>query len=324
MCIWKWMVPTSPPLEPVIYSYILHTLIYVQWHPDNSSVCVHVCERRTELVCVFTQGCTGLVCPAVYLICKDVVCYGSTLPAKVFYRSHNLKWQQQQPHQDRLQERCLSLFLSHSLSLSVMHNALNSSSLLIVYITLNRTRGIRKYKCASFLSCLNTVYTGVFHCIPRSFPSLSAAHGNERRAASDSLNKHAGRIAEERKGGGVIMYEEVHVSEWCLAKRQEPEMVPRHLWKWRDRRWDPDHALSYLWRFDGSPAASLCIPAAPRNMLLSLQPTALGQGLVLNMLCGSKAAGPETGRLGDWDSEGVLGGVLAGWGCVVFELNVFY
>ena len=39
---------------------------------------------------------------------------------------------------------------------------------------------------------------------------------------------------------------------------------------------------------------------------------------------GLQVAGPETGRLEYWESEGVLGGVLVGWGCVVFELNLFY
>lgn len=76
-------------------------------------------------------------CPAVYLICKGELWSSSTVSAKVLYSSHNPKWQQQ--HQDELQER--------GGSLSVIYNALNSSTLLIVCITKNQTRGKTNKKC---------------------------------------------------------------------------------------------------------------------------------------------------------------------------------
>lgn len=76
-------------------------------------------------------------CPAVYLICKGVLWSSSTVSAKVLYSSHNPKWQQQ--HQDELQER--------GGSLSVIYNALNSSTLLIVCITKNQTWGKTNKKC---------------------------------------------------------------------------------------------------------------------------------------------------------------------------------
>lgn len=85
-------------------------------------------------------------CPAVYLICKGVLWSSSTVFAKVLYSSHNPKWQQQ--HQDELQER--------GGSLSVIYNALNSSTLLIVCITKNQARGKTNKKC-HFLFWFNTI-----------------------------------------------------------------------------------------------------------------------------------------------------------------------
>jgi len=87
---------------------------------------------------------SGLALPsrsAVYLICKGALWSSSTVFAKVLYSSHNPKWQQQ--HQDELQER--------GGSLSVIYNALNSSTLLIVCITKNQTGGKTNKKMPLFI-----------------------------------------------------------------------------------------------------------------------------------------------------------------------------
>ncbi len=97
-------------------------------------------------------------CPAVYLICKGVLWSSSTVSAKVLYSSHNPKWQQQ--HQDELQER--------GGSLSVIYNALNSSTLLIVCITKNQTRSKTNKKC-HFLFWFNTVESTSLSLRSRSF-----------------------------------------------------------------------------------------------------------------------------------------------------------
>lgn len=101
-------------------------------------------------------------CPAVYLICKGVLWSSSTLSAKVLYSSHNPKWQQQ--HQDELQER--------GGSLSVIYNALNSSTLLIVCITKNQTWGKTNKKC-HFLFRFNAIESTSLSLRSRLFTSGS-------------------------------------------------------------------------------------------------------------------------------------------------------
>lgn len=91
----------------------------------------------------------------------------STVSAKVLYSSHNPKWQQQ--HQDELQER--------GGSLSVIYNALNSSTLLIVCITKNQTRGKTNKKC-HFLFWFNTVESTSLSLRSRSFTSGSVWNRN--------------------------------------------------------------------------------------------------------------------------------------------------
>lgn len=92
----------------------------------------------------------------------------STVCAKVLYSSHNPKWQQQ--HQDELQER--------GGSLSVIYNTLNSSTLLIVCITRNQTRG-KTNKNATFYSALTSSRAQVFHYAPAH--SLRGLCGNRNR-----------------------------------------------------------------------------------------------------------------------------------------------
>lgn len=101
-------------------------------------------------------------CPAVYLICKGELWSSSTVSAKVLYSSHNPKWQQQ--HQDELQER--------GGSLSVIYNALNSSTLLIVCITKNQTRGKTNKKC-HFLFRFNAIESTSLSLRSRLFTSGS-------------------------------------------------------------------------------------------------------------------------------------------------------
>lgn len=91
----------------------------------------------------------------------------STVSAKVLYSSHNPKWQQQ--HQDELQER--------GGSLSVIYNALNSSTLLIVCITKNQTRGKTNKKC-HFLFRFNIVESTSLSLCSRSFTSGSVWNRN--------------------------------------------------------------------------------------------------------------------------------------------------
>lgn len=151
----------------------------------------HLYRRASRCTCCVSQapGLAPPSCPAVYLICKGVLRSSSTVSAKVLYSSHNPKWQQQ--HQDELQER--------GGSLAVIYNALNSSTLLIVCITRNQTRGKTNNK-RHFLFWFNTV-----ECTSLSFYCCSFTSGNRDRdysckgkTTSNCLHKHHQRMAASK------------------------------------------------------------------------------------------------------------------------------
>lgn len=140
---------------------------------------LHHCIRFTWL-----SGLAPPSCPAVYLICKGVLWSSSMVSAKVLYSSHNPKWQQQ--HQDELQER--------GGSLSVIYNTLNSSTLLIVCITKNQTRGKTNKKC-HFLFCFNIVESTSLSLHSCSFTSGSVWKQKQglwwqRKTTSNCFYKH--------------------------------------------------------------------------------------------------------------------------------------
>lgn len=128
----------------------------LQWHLYRR---VQRCVRSAYL---WLSWLAPPSCPAVYLICKGELWSSSTVSAKVLYSSHNPKWQQQ--HQDELQER--------GGSLSVIYNALNSSTLLIVCITKNQTRGKTNKKC-HFLFRFNAIESTSLSLRSRLFTSGS-------------------------------------------------------------------------------------------------------------------------------------------------------
>lgn len=119
----------------------------------------------------------------------------STLSAKVLYSSHNPKWQQQ--HQDELQER--------GGSLSVIYNALNSSTLLIVCITKNQTWCKTNKKC-HFLFRFNAIESTSLSLRSRLFTSGSVWSRNRDY------------------GGGWKPLQTAFINtikEWCHEKRDE-------------------------------------------------------------------------------------------------------
>lgn len=128
----------------------------LQWHLYRRvQRCVHPAYR----------GCLGWHHHRALLFiwyAKEVLWSSSTVSAKVLYSSHNPKWQQQ--HQDELQER--------GGSLSVIYNALNSSTLLIVCITKNQTWGKTNKKC-HFLFRFNAIESTSLSLRSRLFTSGS-------------------------------------------------------------------------------------------------------------------------------------------------------